>query len=899
MRSLLEHHEAGAGLSVGALATPAGLAPAPPGDDTVVESRQGQRLGPWRITSLLGRGGMGDVWLAERADHAFEGQAAIKVLRRGMDSDSVLARFALEQRSLARLAHPHIARLLDAGRSADGLPYFVMERVSGRPIHEACAGLPLAERLRLFLQLTDAVAHAHRNLLVHRDLKPGNVMVDDEGQVKLLDFGIAKALDPAPETGSDGATADLTLAGERPFTPHYASPEQVSGDPITTATDIYSLGVLLYVLLTGQRPTGRGATTPAAVARCVLEERPTKPSELAPPPAEPASWPLARRKLRGDLDTIALKALAKEPGQRYASVDALAADLRAHLAGEPISARPATWHYVLGRLVARRPVAAAAALLGSLTVLLALATALWQADRAERARATAERRFSQVRQLARDLIFRHHDRVAALAGSTAVREAMLADAVRFLDGLRGEGGERANPALAREVAEGYFRVAVLLGEQHSPSQERLHEAAQHLQRALDLQPDYVNDPGIDPAGLFGAADMWLARTSLELRAARLPQALGALQQARALTDRGVTAHAAGAPARDAASATAVAAAGRLQGLSRLATVEGRLGQLLGGSPIGANLGRTQEAEPHLRRSLELMQTLVAEQPGTAEWMHQSAWAHQNLVSLLVLTGRAGEALPLAEAMIVLRDEAARLVPDNAHFRHQRGSVRASQAVVLSELGRHREALLVQHEVLSLMQTTATADAANRSAVRDAVLSRLAAGRIHAMAGDAAAARPLLQSTLDALPATAEMAAGSDFYLARMRSEALLWLARALPRAEAGRARDLAGEVRRLMAGSDDNAARRWTLALALGEQARAAGDLGQKEEAAALARQALAEWAAAAGGGAPAQYRRWQQRDEVLARALSDVARLSAAPASPPAPRPRSRPPAPAPTARR
>jgi serine/threonine protein kinase len=270
-----------------------------------------------------------------------------------MDSPVCWRAFALEQRALARLNHPHIAHLLDAGRTADGLPYIVMEAVAGRPIDLACAGLPVAQRLALFLQLADAVAHAHRALLVHRDLKPSNVLVTGEGQVKLLDFGIAKALDPLE--GSDGHT---TVAGERPYTPHYASPEQVRGEPVGTATDIYSLGVLLYLMLTGQRPYGRGATSAAEAARCVLEEQPVRPSALTAESDQPGlaadpQWLATRRTLEGDLDNVLLKALDKRPEGRYASVDAFAADLRAYLAGYPVSARPAGWAYRARKFVGR------------------------------------------------------------------------------------------------------------------------------------------------------------------------------------------------------------------------------------------------------------------------------------------------------------------------------------------------------------------------------------------------------------------------------------------------------------------------------------------------------------------------------------------------------------------
>jgi tetratricopeptide (TPR) repeat protein len=447
VRSLLEHHAAATALDVD---RPAFV----PLAETPEPTRQGQRLGAWRIVSALGRGGMGEVWLAERSDGAWRGEAAIKVLRRGMDSGSVLARFALEQQALARLTHPHIARLLDAGRTEDGLPYFVMERVRGRPIDAACEGKPLAERLHLFLQLADAVAHAHRNLLVHRDLKPSNVLVDDNGQVKLLDFGIAKALDPL-----EADDAGQTVAAERPLTPHYASPEQVRGEPVTTATDLYSLGVLLYVMLTGQRPYGRGATTPAAAVRSVLEEAPSRPSSLALP--QPG-WGRTRRELQGDLDNILLKALEKSVDERYPAVDALAADVRAYLEGRPVSARAPSAGYLLGKFVRRHRWAALAAALGALGLVAGLAATLLQGrvvmalglgalaagltlalvqaraaalarDAAAAARDQAQRRLTQIKRIMSELVFRYGDTVLLLPGGAKAQLQMLEQAVSALE----------------------------------------------------------------------------------------------------------------------------------------------------------------------------------------------------------------------------------------------------------------------------------------------------------------------------------------------------------------------------------------------------------------------------------------------------------------------------------
>ena len=348
VRSLLAHEVSG---SDNAFLAPPPIATGL-GDDAaqaaLERDRSGQSLGAWRLVRKVGAGGKGEVWLAERADGSFSGRAAVKLLKRGMDSAAVLQRFALERQALARLSHPHIARLFDAGASDDGLPYFVMEYVDGRLIHQASLGLPLEQRLQLFLQLASAVAHAHRNLLVHRDLKPGNVLVDADGQVKLLDFGIAKALDPL-----EAADGNTTVGGVRPYTPHYASPEQVRGEPVSTATDIYSLGVLLYQMLTGARPTGRQATTPMEAARAVLEEEPTRPSRLSGSDSPDPQWLATRKRLEGDLDNILLKALEKMAQRRYSSVDALAADIGAYLEGHPVSARAASPGYVLGKFVQR------------------------------------------------------------------------------------------------------------------------------------------------------------------------------------------------------------------------------------------------------------------------------------------------------------------------------------------------------------------------------------------------------------------------------------------------------------------------------------------------------------------------------------------------------------------
>jgi tetratricopeptide (TPR) repeat protein len=365
---------------------PVSLAPDDLLADAAPAERAGDRVGPYRLLHQLGTGGMATVWLAERADGALQRQVALKLPHAGW-TPGLAQRMARERDFLAALEHPHIARLYDAGTTASGRPWLAMERIEGVTIDEHCRAqqVDVEGRLRLFLQVADAVSHAHAQLIVHRDLKPSNILVTARGDVKLLDFGVAKLLvDDTP------AASNLTQQIGRAVTPDYASPEQVGGRPVTVASDVYSLGIVLYELLTGVRPYHVERYSAAALEDAILH------ADVAAASARVVGDRKLARRLRGDLDTIIDKALRKDIAQRYSSVESMAADLRRHLAGEPVWAQPASWRYRAGKFIGRNRLALAAvsAVVASLAV--GLGAALWQAHEAQRHAAVASSRLQMT-----------------------------------------------------------------------------------------------------------------------------------------------------------------------------------------------------------------------------------------------------------------------------------------------------------------------------------------------------------------------------------------------------------------------------------------------------------------------------------------------------------------------
>ncbi|HUJ03417.1 MAG TPA: serine/threonine-protein kinase, partial [Rhizomicrobium sp.] len=420
----------------------------------------GETIGSYRIVGVIGSGGMGKVYRAVRADAQFEKSVAIKRIRRDLDADQIMARFRGERQILAGLDHPNIARLLDGGADDDGLPYIVMEYIEGAPppAYLRQNALTLPQCLTLFRKVCAAVHYAHQRMVIHRDLKPGNILVTAEGEPKLLDFGLARLI---------AAESDFALprteSGLHAMTVRYASPEQVRGQTVTTASDIYSLGVILYEMLTGHSPYRNPERSSLDLMRAVSEEDPVRPSE----------W---RRELRGDLDNILGKALAKDPAMRYSSADQFSEDIARFLDGRPVAARRAAFSYVAAKFVRRNKIVVAAAAIVVLTLVSALVVVA-------RARARAERRFNEVRRLAHSVVFDYHDAIENLPGATPVRERLVADALIYLNSLADEADD---PGLQREIVDAYVRIGNVQGNSYYANLGNVKGAMDSSRKAVTM-----------------------------------------------------------------------------------------------------------------------------------------------------------------------------------------------------------------------------------------------------------------------------------------------------------------------------------------------------------------------------------------------------------------------------
>jgi serine/threonine protein kinase len=486
------HEDAGDFISAPALAEAGLVTHGPFGGGLLV----GKRVGSYEIVRELGRGGMGAVYLAERADEEFQKQVALKIIKRGMDTESILRRFMVERQILANLEHENIARFLDGGTTEDGLSYFVMEYIEGEPItrYSDAHGLNTTERLELFRKVCAAVQHAHQNLIVHRDLKPSNILVTAAGAPKLLDFGIAKIL------SADGAgdTTEQTASALRLMTPEYASPEQLRGQPITTSTDVYSLGIVLYELLSGHRPYRFPNRSPEEIVRVVLTAEPSRPSDAVTnyevrrvtdatetnsiPTQQPVSAHVEklRRRLLGDLDNIVLKALRKDRERRYPSVQDFSEDIRRHLRGLPVSARPDAFSYRAGKFIQRHRTGVAIAALLLVTLLSATFVTSWQAYVARREHAKAQLRSAEQRKLAGSLINEVQASLKEVPHSLTTQRLLAQKSLEYLNNLARDAGD--DPQFLGELADAYRNLGYLQAWSLQDNQHALIS----FDRAIDL-----------------------------------------------------------------------------------------------------------------------------------------------------------------------------------------------------------------------------------------------------------------------------------------------------------------------------------------------------------------------------------------------------------------------------
>jgi tetratricopeptide (TPR) repeat protein len=583
----------------------------------------GRAFGPYRVVREIGRGGMGLVFEAVRDDDEYEKRVALKVAPWWRDRPALKERFRQERQILAGLEHPRIARLLDGGTS-DGMPYFVMELVEGVPITEYCRvhHLDLLQRIELFRRVCGAVAFAHENLVVHRDLKPGNILVGAGGEPKLLDFGIAKLLDSAIDGGG-------TLTSETAWTPNYASPEQIRGRPITVRTDVYSLGLILYELLTGARAQSSDTTSPLALDRSICEIEAPLPSQQAASRGDHAE----AKRLRGDLDTIVQTAIQKEPERRFASVAAFSDDLGRYLDGHPIVARASTFAYRAGKFLRRHRAVAAATLLLGLSIGAGLVATIYQARR-------AERRFQQVRSLANAFVFDVHDRIEHLPGSTEARKSIVQTALTYLESLRSDIGN--DRGLALELASAYERIGDVQG---NPLRTNLGDTAgalASLKRAAEILRPFAAD---------GDRRVRLQLASALYRIATVTRAKGDQQEsmanyeaARLIAEDLVKA--------DPNDSDALGLAGEIN--SELSRVE-------------FELRNYKAAERSGLRAMEVARQLVALDPSSLEHQNDLGSAYSALGATQILAGRLAEAADSYRAGVEIRDRLVREDPNNASY----------------------------------------------------------------------------------------------------------------------------------------------------------------------------------------------------------------------------------------
>jgi non-specific serine/threonine protein kinase/serine/threonine-protein kinase len=660
-------------------------------------------LDRYRLIERIGSGGMGVVYKALRADEAFSKLVAIKIVQQGPDQlrhEAVLQRFCQERRILASLEHPNIARLLDGGSTPEGMPFLVMEFVEGVPIDRYLSQRKATEReiLEVFRTLCSAVSYAHQKLVVHRDLKPANIFVTADGTAKLLDFGIAKLLD---------GSGEKTMTGSGALTPEYASPEQVRGEAITTATDVYSLGVLLYQLLSGSRPY-RAAGGVLELAQAICAETPASMASRA------------GRRISADLENIVQKALRKEPDRRYASVEQFSGDIRRYLDGYPVIARPDTSGYRAWKFAGRNRVAIGLGAAILLTLLAGAAATAWQAH-------LANQRFQDVRELADAYLFEFHDAIKDLPGSTPARQLVVRRGIQYLDKLERQRGN--DDSLARDLGKAYLQVGSVQGATNTPSLGDRAGAMVSYRKALALlQPLEAKAPQNEETGVELSDAYGSIAESLQY-SGDLNGAAANYRKSEALLNR-----------------LAAARPKSVEVRTRLAYAEMYLGSLLGNNEI-SNLGDTKGAMELSQKSRALLETLVKERPAQRELRASLSSIYQRLAAMDQALDNKDKAIAWFRMCVPVEEELIREEPLNVIYRRQSAITNRSLALILLRVGDLAEARRRSARSAELFLQLAQQDPANMEAQEALADSQYSQGYVLQKGNDFDGARRYYDASL--------------------------------------------------------------------------------------------------------------------------------------------------------
>jgi eukaryotic-like serine/threonine-protein kinase len=702
-------------------------------------SFENKQIGSWRLLRRLGEGGFGVVYLAERNDGQVRQLGAIKFLKGTVHPRDLELRFLDERQILANLNHPWIVRLIDAGVSQEGQAYLVMDFVDDAlAIDTYCTErkLSVKEKLQLFCKVCEAVAHAHRKLIVHRDLKPGNILVARDGTPRLLDFGVAKILDPTHRGSAQAASSTLLLVG----TERYFSPEQARREPVDTATDIYTLGVILYELLVGTDPYDLESHKNESVEQVICDVDPELPSEATARPCTTISTEehvsgrrslairrsssLTRqreklgRQLKGDLDNIILAALRKEPQRRYASVDRFSEDIRRHLEGLPVSARRDTYSYRTSKFVQRHKVVVAAGALIVLSLVAGLTTTIWEARRAHAAQATAERRFNDVRRLASSNLFEFHDEIAKVPGTTAARALVVRRSLEYLNTLAKEA--KGDRGLQLELATAYQKVGDAQGRPGFANIGDRMGALDSYRHALAIRKTLAAGGKPDPALQRDLATNYERIGDELLITGQSGNALESYREAYALRDSSLSANQDDREAR-----------------RDFATSCQRLAQALG------QTGQLAEAEETERRALIIFEALAANRPEDAVAQRDLFIVYIKQGDLLAAGGDKAsalsyyrQALPIADAVESIAEDKTeaktKAARETASVQDKIGNLLAATKDTAGALQNYEAALRVRAAI-------ANADPNNAEIQRDLSISHEKIGNILARSGNAAAA----------------------------------------------------------------------------------------------------------------------------------------------------------------